>query len=430
MFSCAMYPATAEFLENVRREARHQVKRLQNHACLALWCGNNENVGAMKWFEASRQNRDRYLVDYDRLNEGVLGKAVDECDPTRKFWPSSPCGGRDDYSDCWHDDSRGDMHYWSVWHQGKSFDAYYAVTPRFCSEFGYQSFPSLDTIRRYAPRDQFNVTAPVMEWHQRHPRGNSIITEMFSRYFRMPDGFENFVYLSQVQQALAIQIAVEHWRRLRPTCMGTIYWQLNDNWPVCSWSSLEYGGKWKLLHYAAKRFFAPVLVSAFQRKDGNVEVWVTNDQALPVRGTAVAEVRTLAGKLVKRWRIPARVAGGRSQRIKLLPAQARPHEVFLQLAFNGATNTHFFTEYKRCELPEPRIRVRVGAGFRVTLTTDRPAFFVALEAAGIRGEFADNNFTLLPGRPRTLRFHPKQAVTLAALRESLQVRHLRGTYLA
>lgn len=425
MFSCALYPATPEFLANVRQEARHQVKRLQTHACLALWCGNNEDVGALTWFKESREQRDRYLVDYDRLNEGILGAAVDECDPTRLFWPSSPCGGRGDYSDCWHADNRGDMHYWSVWHEGKSFDAYYAVTPRFCSEFGYQSFPSLDQIRQYAPRDQFNVTAPIMEWHQRHPRGNSIITEMFSRYFRMPEGFENFVYLSQVQQALAIKIAVEHWRHLRPTCMGTLYWQLNDNWPVCSWSSVEHGGKWKLLHYAAKQFYAPVLVSAFQ-KNNQVEVWITNDQTTPVRGTVVAEVRTFTGQLVRRHRWPATVRGGSAKLIKKLPAGDAT--TFLQLTFNGATNTHFFTEYKRCDLAKPKIRVQVRQGYRVTLRTDRPAFFVSLNATGIRGEFDDNCVTLLPGKTQTFRFTPKQPVTLAAFKQSLTVNHLRGTY--
>lgn len=431
MFSCALYPATPEFLANVQAEARHQVKRLRDHACLALWCGNNENLGALNWFAESRKNRDRYLVDYDRLNEGVLGRTVDECDPTRTFWPSSPCGGRGDYSDCWHADNRGDMHYWSVWHEGKSFDAYQAVTPRFCSEFGYQSFPSLDTIRRYAPPDQFNVTAPAMEWHQRNPGGNTRIVEMFNRYFRHPEGFANFVYLSQVQQALAIKTAVEHWRHLRPTCMGALYWQLNDNWPVCSWSSLEYQGKWKLLHYAARKFYAPVLVSTYQRKDDTLELWVTNDQRTPVRGTVVAEVRDFSGKLVRRFRLPARVPAGAARLIKkwkLADIAPAPEKVFLQLAFNGAVNTHFFTAYKHCDLAQPRIAVLVKKDYRVTLRTDKPAFFVALNATGIPGEFSDNNITLLPGKSKTVQFTPKKPVSLTAFKKSLTLHHLRATY--
>ncbi len=433
MFSCALYPSTPKFLELVRQEARHQIKRLRDHACLAHWCGNNENVGALNWFEESRKNRDRYLVDYDRLNEGVLGKAVDECDPTRKFWPSSPCGGRGDYSDCWHADNRGDMHYWEVWfNTSKTFADYYNVKPRFCSEFGFQSFPSLETIRRYAPSDQLNANAPIMEWHQRHPGGNAKITGMFSRYFRMPDGFANFVYLSQVQQALAIKTAVEYWRSLRPNCMGTLFWQLNDNWPVCSWSSIEHGGKWKLLHYAAKKFYAPVIVSAFQRQDGTLEIWLTNDQLTPVRGTIVAEVRNFAGKLVRRYRLPARVSAGSAKLIKkwkVTDLAPQPEKVFLQLTVNRTTNTHFFTEYKQCTLDKPRLRVQVRKGYRVTLRTDKPAFFVALNATGIRGEFDDNCVTLLPDQAQTLTFMPKQLLTLTAFRKSITINHLRGTYL-
>ena len=431
MFSCALYPANPKFLELVRQEARHQVKRLRDHACLALWCGNNENVGSLGWFAEAKKNRDRYLVDYDRLNEGVLGAAIDECDPTHTFWPSSPCGGRGDYSDCWHDDNRGDMHYWEVWfNASKTFDAYYDVTPRFCSEFGFQSFPSLEMIRRYAPPDQFNASAPIMEWHQRHPDGNAKITNMFGRYFRIPDGFANFVYLSQVQQAVAIKTAIEYWRSLRPLCMGALFWQINDNWPICSWSSIEHGGKWKLLHYAAKKFYAPVLVSAFQR-NGKLEVWVTNDQRTPVRGTVVAEVRDFAGKVIRRYRLPARVAAGSAKLIKkwlVADLAPQPEKVFLQLTCNGATNTHFFTEYKRCELAKPQIRLQVGKNYRVTLRTDKPAFFVALNATGIRGEFDDNCITLLPGQTRTLQFTPKQPVTLAQFKKALSINQLRGTY--
>ena len=442
MFACALYPATPKFLELVRQEAWHQVKRLRDHACLALWCGNNENVGSLGWFEEARKNRDRYLVDYDRLNEGVLGAAVDQADPTHTFWPSSPCGGRGDYSDCWHDDSRGDMHYWEVWfNASKTFDDYYKVKPRFCSEFGFQSFPSLEMIRRYAPRDQLNASAPIMEWHQRHPDGNAKITNMFGRYFRIPEGFANFVYLSQVQQAVAIKTAIEYWRSLRPLCMGTLFWQINDNWPVCSWSSIEHGGKWKLLQYAANRFYAPVLVSTLQQKDGSLEIWVTNDQRTAVRGTVVAEVRNFAGNLTRRIRLPARVSAGSAKLIKKLKVAdlaPQPEQVFLQLNFRRTdtsgtpvqqtTNTHFFTEYKRCDLAKPKIRMEVRAGYRVTLRTDKPAFFVALNATEIRGEFSDNCVTLLPGQSWTAKFTPKQPVTLAAFKKSLTINHLRGTY--
>ncbi len=438
MFSCALYPATPSFLDLVRQEARHQVKRLRDHACLALWCGNNENVGALKWFEESRKNRDRYLLDYDRLNEGVLGKAVDECDPTRIFWPSSPCGGRGDYSDCWHDDSRGDMHFWRVWHEGKGFDDYYSVKPRFCSEFGYQSFPSLDTIRTYAPGDQFNVTAPVMEFHQRHNSGNSLIIEMFSRYFRTPEGFANFVYLSQVQQSLAMKTAVEYWRSLRPHCMGTLYWQLNDTWPVCSWASIEYGGKWKLLHYMARRFFAPAIVTARPAGNGRVEIWAVNDGPRPFKGALALRVIEFGGKTTRKELLKVSLPAGSARlvkRLKTADIAPDPGSSFLSMALTSGRETfrneHFFQVFKKCDLAAARIAASVkqaGETFRVTVSSSKPAFYVSLNAGGIRGEFDDNCFTLLPGEKRTLIFTPKQDATLKAFKAGLQVFHLRGTY--
>ncbi len=164
------------------------------------------------------------------------------------------------FGDAWHDDSSGDMHFWSVWHEGRDFDHYRDVKPRFCSEFGFQSYPGLNAIRRFAPEKDWNIAAPVMESHQKNAGGNARIAETMFRYFRFPVDFPSFVYLSQVQQGLAIKTAVTQWRSLKPHCMGTLFWQLNDTWPVCSWASLDHGGEWKLLHHMAKSFFAPVTV--------------------------------------------------------------------------------------------------------------------------------------------------------------------------
>ncbi len=446
MFSCSTYPATPAFLKSVEQEARYQVKRLRDHACIALWCGNNEDLGALNWYEISRQNRDRYVVDYDRLTEGVLGRVVDECDPTRTFWPSSPCGGRGDYSDNWHDDSRGDMHYWQVWHSGKSFDAYYDVKPRFCSEFGYQSFPSIETIRTYAPEDQFNVTAPIMEHHQRNPGGNSKITEMFTRYFRLPDGFASFVYLSQVQQGLAIKTAVEHWRHLRPVCMGTLYWQLNDLWPVCSWSSLEYGGKWKLLHYMAKRFYTPTIVSAFQTQEDVLEVWVTNDRPWGVEVEVSLRILDFAGEEVKRLDFAEKVSAGSASllcrhAVDELVEDRTQVFALLDLEAEGEhfRNEHVFTTWKSCELPAAEVAVEVDVlnfeehnsegHFVLKVSTDAPVFYLSLDVEGIRGEFDDNCFALLSGEEKQLTFTCKGEVpALEVLEEALQVQHLRSTY--
>jgi beta-mannosidase len=333
------------------------------------------------------------------------------------------------------------MHYWRVWHEGRSFDAYYAVTPRFCSEFGYQSFPSLECIRTYASPDQYNVTAPVMEHHQRHPGGNARITEMFARYFRLPEGFANFVYLSQVQQGLAIKTAVEHWRHLRPVCMGTLYWQLNDLWPVCSWSSLEYGGKWKLLHHLARRFYTPVIASAFQTSAGELELWLTNDRNTEVPARLTLRILDFEGREKQRREFSATAAAGSALKLAAYPVAEltpKPDEVFALLdleAGEGAfRNTHFFAPYKACNLRPAQVQATAKADgpgqFALALSTDAPAFFLSLDLEGWRGEFDDNGITLLPGERRHLHFTAKgPAPTLAQFQQALVVRHLRATYL-
>ncbi len=438
MFSCALYPADREFLDNVRQEVRHQVLRLRDHACIALWCGDNEDVGALNWFAESRANRDRYLFDYIRLNDGVLAKVVEECDPTRTFWPSSPCAGPGDFSDCWHKDGFGDMHYWSVWHENKSFDSFLSIKPRFCSEFGYQSFPSLAVIRTYAREDELNLTSPVMEHHQRNRGGNSRILENMTRYFRVPDGFENFVYVSQILQLLAIKTGVEFWRSLRPACMGTLYWQLNDMWPVCSWASLEYGGNWKLLHYEAKRFYAPLLLSAHQDKD-QLFVHVDSDLAQSVSAEVELAVLDFTGKTTWNQRTQVEVAPNSAVTVLAAAVQeltSTPAGSFLQMTLRHtggqATNTHFFRPYKACQLPvvqvQRRIRSVADGKFEIELFADAPAFFAALEAPGVPGRFSDNALTLLPGSPCNVTFTPRSSVSASDLEKSLIVRHLRASY--
>ena len=444
MFACALYPATPDFLDNVRAEAEWQVRRLRDRACLALWCGNNEDIGSLRLFPESQANRDRYLVDYDRLNEGVLGEAVRTLDPQRLFWPSSPCGGPGDYSDCWHDDSRGDMHFWNVWHEGKPFEAYLEIKPRFCSEFGYQSFPSLASVRRYAPPGEWNISAPAMEHHQRNPGGNTRIAENMTRYFRFPEGFENFLYLSQVQQGLAIKTAVEHFRRLRPVCMGALYWQLNDTWPVASWSSLEYGGKWKALHYMARRFFAPLLVTAVRAENGSVEIWADYDA--PVYRPTAARVRVRVidfdGRTLKTVKFRAQLRSPASRRWRVfapgLLEMADPTRCFIAVDVSArehsAANELFLVPYKSCVPEKPKIDFSVrkkGDGvFEVKLRTDRPAFFVTLDPDEVEGEFDDNVITLLPGEARTLTFTARagKALTVQKLERGFKLYQLRGTY--
>jgi len=295
----------------------------------------------------------------------------------------------------------------------------------------------MNAIRTYATQEDLNATSPVMEHHQRHPRGNSIITEMFTRYFRVPQGFENLVYLSQVQQALAIRTAVEHWRRLQPTCMGTLYWQLNDNWPVCSWSSIDYTGTWKLLHYVARRFYAPVLLSGHVTGD-RLEVWITNDAPQEARGVATLRVFDFDGALIHKEQLEAQVESGRTKLVKswsIRDLADSPDKAFVVLSLGDpsgeTTNEVFLTEPKRCNIAKAKVTLdcqQAEKGFSVTLRADKPAFFVSLSAAEMPGEFSDNCFTLLPQEPRVIAFQPRRQTTLKRLARALSVKHLRDTF--
>ena len=445
MFSCALYPSAPAFLAEVDAEIRWQVRRLRDHPSLALWCGNNEALGAIAWYEESKRNPARYIVDYDRLTEGVLGRAVRELDPDRTFWPSSPSAGPGDYADNWHSDSRGDMHFWSVWHEGKSFSEYLAVRPRFCSEFGFQSLPSPGAVDAFAPAGERNVTSPAMEHHQRHPRGNALIVETMARYFRMPSGFRETLYLSQVQQALAISSAVGYWRAQRPRCMGILYWQLNDVWPGSSWSSLDHDGGWKLLHHEARRFFDPLLVSLFV-KDGSVHAVLVNDRPEALRGGLALTLRRFDGSVAAEYAVrgdlpPESATSLWSAALADLPEA--PDRAYLEARYaasspgGGAVEREsilFLAEPKRCALADPRIAARVEEGADgpvLVLSAEAPAFYVAPGLEGFAGRFEDSGFHLGPGRERRLRWLPRPgspAPDAPGMRAALRLLHLRASH--
>jgi beta-mannosidase len=462
-FSCALYPASHAFLASVEAELRHQTRRLQSHPSLALWCGNNEALGAINWYEESRKSAARYIVDYDRLNEGTVGRVIRELDPDRTFWPSSPSAGPDDFSDNWHLDSRGDMHYWTVWHEGKPFSAYLDVKPRFCSEFGFQSLPSLRMAASFAPSSELNVTSPAFEHHQRHPRGNTIILETMSRYFRMPRGFRETLWLSQVQQALAIRTAVEYWRSLRDRCMGTLFWQLNDVWPVASWSSLDHDGSWKLLHYEARRFYDPVIVALFV-KDGIAQAVGVNDTDHHLYGVLSMRLRRFDGTLAMDidtdgdlppgvatllWKAPiselpckpdeaylvARLEASQKGRLPETPAL-----VFGVPSRSGGKaevvrrNQLFLVEPKRCSLVDPRIEhefERDEEGPILVIKTRAPTFFVTAELDGLRGRYDDAGFYMMGREERRLRYIPARGEAMPSIEDLAKVTritHLRASY--
>ena len=442
MFSCALYPSSDEFLANVESELQWQIKRLADHPCIALWCGNNEALGAITWYDESKKNPARYIVDYDRLTEGVLGRVIRSLDPDRCFWPSSPSAGPNDFSDNWHSDERGDMHFWSVWHEGKPFSEYLRVQPRFCSEFGFQSLPSMGTIASFAPQSEWNISSPVFEAHQKHPRGNSLILDTMLRYFRMPKGFRELVYLSQVQQAMAIRTAVEYWRSAMPRCMGTLFWQLNDVWPAISWSSLDYDGSWKILQYEAKRFYAPILLALFI-KDGVIQARLISELSGQHRARVKLSLLDFRGEHLS---LPGQdnrnqnhiretsraahhteclertilISENEVHTVFEIPLDALPchiEEAYLEATLEvpdlhyRTTFARFLTEPKRCSLEDPGLQVTLASTSEDALeahilATQAPAFYTVLELEKVAGQFEDAGFYCSKGSQRTLRFFP------------------------
>lgn len=442
MFACSLYPSNKDYLKEIQQEVVYQIKRLKDHCSIALWCGDNEVIGAIGWYPESIKSRDTYVASYQKLST-VLEHCVESTDPDRVFWPSSPCSGSDPFAgDGWHDDKKGDMHYWDVWHSGKDFEAYFDVQPRFCSEFGFQSLSSLETVKTFAELKDFNATSPVLEHHQKNDAGNQKILEMFTRYFRMPNGFENFLYLSQVQQALAIKMAVEYWRHLQPTCMGTVIWQLNDNWPVASWSTIEYNGQWKQLQYHCKRFFNKVLGTAFQ-KDDQVEFWAVSELATKAQAHLKAHLYHYNGEHLKtfEWQAEVEARGSlqlASHALDELTSSPESHFIELELVLDDGQqkhehrNTHMFARPKACQLEEAKVNLStevLEGQLQVRISTNKPCFFTTLNLEGCYGVFDDNSFTLLPEQDKVVTFTPRDAkADLAAVKDKISLKHLRESY--
>ena len=318
MFGCAAYELTAEFEENITLEIRQNMRRLRSHPCIALWCGNNENETQFETWEWPKTKKQFY--DYIRMYEYIIPKIVREEDPDAFYWPSSPSsGGNFENSNA---ENTGDTHYWGVWHGGEPFTAYRSHHYRFLSEFGFQSFPCLDTVRRFTKPEDRNIFSRIMEMHQRNTAANGKIMNYLSQTYLYPKDFDSLLYCSQLLQADAIRYGVEHFRRFRGTCMGTVVWQLNDIWPVASWSSIDYYGNWKALHYAEKRMFAPVLLSCCEHGevdqkpypntlpvpvDISADLHVANETDRSVTGTVNWSLRRPDSSVVREGSFPVTV---------------------------------------------------------------------------------------------------------------------------
>jgi len=332
-----------------------------------------------------------------------------------------------DFGDGWKNDAAGDMHFWDVWHEAKPFSAYQDIHPRFCSEFGFQSFPSMPVIETFTVESDRNVSSPIMDVHQRNVGGNARIVETLVRYFEFPDSFERMVFLSQCQQAMAIKTAVEYWRCLKPHCMGTLFWQLNDTWPVASWASLEYGGGWKLLQYAARRFYQPVLVAMVPGHErfgsqGKLELKVVNDHPVDINVEITLSLHHADGEQISKTTFKERVSADAAQCILSVvagevssaafyrwtwtcsAAQATENDVVSTPIAATGCNEYWLSPYKNHTLPSPVIKSAISTvdgRSCISLTTDKPAYFVSVDLGGNR-VFSDNGFTLLPGEVKQL----------------------------
>lgn len=406
MFACNLYPSDDAYLANVEAEVADNVSRIHHHACLAVWCGDNELIGALGWYDCSVNDRDRYLVNYDRLNR-TLESALKITDPAANWWPSSPSPGPMNFGDAWHDDGSGDMHFWSVWHEGRDFDHYRDVSPRFCSEFGFQSYPSMIEVDRFATPEDQNIAAPVLESHQKNEGGNARIAETMFRYFRWPEKFDDFVYLSQIQQGMAIKTAVTHWRSLTPHCMGALIWQLNDTWPVCSWASLNHQGDWKLMHHMAQAFFAPLLVTAVPDEKGYM-LRAVNDAPTAAAVSITAFAVAMDGKMRHLGQTEVAVKGAAVDALHIpthaIGEQEMLHYVWKTPDGKETRDTFAPRPYKAYDLQPAQLRHRVQ-GNAITIRSEGLAHLLAVEA-DVAGRFDQNVLTLLPGSETTTHFTP------------------------
>ena len=274
MVACANVWLTDEMEKEFIEEATYNVKRIRHHACLGLLCGNNEMEEAVCYWEDADGNDPLVRKDYLRLYEEILPSICKEHAPYISYTPSSPTsgGGFDDPKDY----TRGDVHFWNVWNGDCEFDEYRRHKFRFCSEYGFESLPSMKTIKEFCPLDEMNLLSYTMESHQKHWHGNVKLIRYLAERYLMPKDLETTVYATQLNQATAIQYGVEHFRRCRGYTMGSIYWQLNDTWPVASWSSLDYFGRYKALHYFAKRFYQGIALGLFNESD-KITINVSNE---------------------------------------------------------------------------------------------------------------------------------------------------------
>lgn len=402
MYACNVYDVTDAFAENCRQETYDNVRRLRHHASLGLWCGNNEIESAWDHWGDFQKETPYLRADYIRLFEEVLPKAVQEADGETFYWHSSPSsGGCFDNPD---DANRGDTHYWDVWHGQKPFTDYRKYFFRFCSEFGFQSFPCAKTVNSFTLEDDRNIFSRVMESHQKNDAANGKMLYYLSENLRYPKDLTHLLYASQVLQGMAIKYGVDHWRRNRGRCMGTLYWQINDDWPAPSWSSIDYFGRWKALHYMAQKFYAPHAVS-MTLEDHRCHVYFSNESFETTEYSLTLSIRDLSGNVLETYETkgnsPA-FSAIETAVVDICSWEDQKDDVFLEAVIHTKDqkvlkDVETLVPYKYLNLKNPVISTEAketNDAFILHISSDCFAPFVALDFDDADVIFSDNFFHL------------------------------------
>ncbi len=443
MFACAMFPGDEAFLDNVKHEAIDNVKRLRNHPSIGLWCGNNEILAAWKgwgWKEKeedkSQENANKIWKAYEDIFHKILPEVVAEYDSQRSYWSSSPSSGEGIPADL----VNGDEHYWGVWWGKEPFQTYATHLPRFMSEYGFQSFPEIATVRKYAVPEDYDIFSEVMKSHQRSSIGNGTIEYYMLQEYKKPKDFESFLYVNQVLQAEGIKFGLEGHRRAMPFCMGSLYWQINDCWPVASWSSTDYYQNWKALQYYVKKGFEQVLISPYI--DGiKFKVGIVNDRLDDINAEMKLKLMDIDGKVI--WESASLVtidANSSKDFYEVNKAEFEQeyrkeigHSVFLcEVLENGKTlskNSFFFKPFKELKIAKPNVEYdisKVENGFDIEMKTDKLAKNVYLQIGDEQGFFSDNYFDLVPNEKAIINL--KTSISEEKLKEVLTLRTLDGAF--
>jgi len=403
MFACAVYEMNQEFEDSIIEEAKDNIKRIRHHACLGVLCGNNEMESG--WVDWGFPKVPKLRTDYVKQFEIILPSIAKQLAPDVFYWKSSPSSGG--HFDNPNDENRGDVHYWDVWHGLKPFTEYKKYYFRFVSEFGFQSFPCMETIGSFTEEEDRNIFSYVMEKHQKNGQANGKILYYLSENFKYPSDLNSLIYASQILQAEAIRYGVEHWRRNRGRCMGALYWQLNDCWPVASWSSIDYFGRWKALHYFAKRFYSPILLTILD-KDRKIDLFVVNESLIKFDGVGTWSLRKNDSTILKEGSFYVSVEPLSSNKFESLNFEEEiksmddRREIFFEYKLQKgqdiiSSGTHIFVPAKYYKFVDPEIKIDVEereSDYKISVYSEHFAKYVEIGLKVVYCRFSDNYFDL------------------------------------